>query len=219
MPVRIPVVISQSERRGGAMAEYEEQLITQLIFENGLDATLISDLKSISIHTTDHLCIEGLKGDFALACWDSPATACEQLHRLGIPSLEIFPVDGSPGFQSLKDQQLPKKIFFIPLSTSKSIDSTIQTLRELREARSIPVFSLAIPISKTSSDTSTVAVPGVPQNDRIKVNGNHAVALGQPDPKVLPTDLSALGESIRADQNKPFLNIDALMDDLDKFEM
>ena len=58
MAVRIPVVISQHERRSGSVADYEEQLVTRLIFENGLDATLIADLNSIAIDTTDHLCIE-----------------------------------------------------------------------------------------------------------------------------------------------------------------
>ena len=215
MAVRIPVVVSQCERRSGSMADYEEQLITKLIFENGLDATLVADLKSIAIDTTDHLCIEGLKGDFAIATWESMAYVCEHLHRLGVDSLELLPVDGSPKMVSRRDgagpSSHPKTIFFVSLSTSTPIDKTIHTLRTLRESRSIPVFSLGgirpkevqksiVPFADESIRTEMAAAPA----KTIQESTSHSELTKQ---------------NTEESEDDLFPDIDQLMLDLDKFEL
>ncbi len=216
MAIRIPVVISQHERRSGSIADYEEQLITRIVMESGLDATLIADLKSIELDTTDHLCLEGLKGDFALATWESSSYVCGHLHRLGIPSVEIIPVDGSPKTQSGNDGLQPaKKILLISLATSSSVDATIKTLKNLLLARSTPVFSLGAPIHRNKP------VPPVPdpmiQSQRQTPSLNvpsfkvdSASTIRKNTPKLITTAASTDGE---------FLNIDHLMDELDQFEI
>ena len=215
MAIRIPVVISQSERRTGSMADYEEQLITRLIFENGLDATLIADLKSIATDTTDHLCIEGLKGDFALATWQSAQYVCEHLHRLGIPSLEIVPVDGSPRFQSNQNGTSPKKIFFVSLATNTPIDSTIGTLRDLREARATPVFSIGLPKNGTqSSATKPENVPQAPPLPPLRKAANSTDST-----KSERLDRSSTQTNTSDDEGEDFPQLEQLMNDLDKFEM
>jgi len=207
MAVRIPVVISQHERRSGSVADYEEQLVTRLIFENGLDATLIADLNSIAIDTTDHLCIEGLKGDFALASWSSAAYVCEHLHRLGMPSIEIVPVDGSPKMLSNQNGAIPKKIYFVSLATNVPIESTIRTLRDLREARSIPVFSIGLsPHEKKSSPATTLPMVSL-------------VSALPVEPKKSSLSASSLLNEDVGVEDEEFPNIDQLMDDLDKFEI
>ena len=207
MAVRIPVVISQHERRSGSVADYEEQLVTRLIFENGLDATLIADLNSIEIDTTDHLCIEGLKGDFALASWSSAAYVCEHLHRLGMPSIEIVPVDGSPKMLSNQNGSIPKKIYFVSLATNVPIESTIRTLRDLRESRSIPVFSIGLsPHEKKSSPAITLPMVSL-------------VSALPIEPKKSSLSASNLQKEDVGVDDEEFPNIDQLMDDLDKFEI
>jgi len=229
MAVRIPVVISQHERRNGSVADYEEKLITRLIFENGLDTTLIADLKSIQLDTTDHLCVEGLKGDFALASWETSDYVCVHLHRLGIPDIEIVPVDGSPKHRSVGNGVLPlptsppKKIFFVSLSTTMPIDETIQTLRDLREARSIPVFSIEV-----STRRNQVGNAGA--------DAARSVGKSQSHPELIPVSKRELGPTSpplpastaiatpsffekATDSEDEFPNIDQLMIDLDKFEM
>lgn len=211
MAIRIPVVISQNERRSGSIADYEEQLITRVVMESGLDATLIADLKSIELHTTDHLCIEGLKGDFALATWETSEYVCDHLHRLGVPSIEIIPVDGSPKSRSGDaGSRSIKKIFLVSLAINNSIDATIKTLKDLLEARSTPVFSLGAPIHR-NIPIATILSPTV---DRV-----------QPSPmprSVMPPPIrvnasTQLVSSVYPDSNFP--NIDQLMDDLDQFEI
>ena len=201
MAIRIPVVISQHERRAGSIADYEEQLITRLVMENGLDATLIADLKSIEKDTTDHLCIEGLKGDFALATWETVPYVCEHLHRLGIPTLEIIPVDGSQKTYS-GDHSLPaKKIFTISLATKNLIDTTIKSLKDLLASRSTPVFSIGTPLNRNKP---TIVVPApalsaVPTSTRM-------------DPLVPSAHQASSADS-------DFPNIDQLMDELDQFQI
>ncbi len=216
MAIRIPVVISQHERRLGSIADYEEQLITRIVMESGLDATLIADLKSIELDTTDHLCLEGLKGDFALATWESSHYVCTHLHRLGIPSVEIIPVDGSPKIQSgVASLQPSKKIFLITLATSTSVDITIKTLKDLLLARSTPVFSIGAPISRNKS-LLTVPGPTVksPQQTPSPITHSSqvdsAVSIPKNAPKLNKIAVSADGE---------FPNIDLLMDELDQFEI
>jgi hypothetical protein len=203
MAVRIPVVVSQHERRSGTFADYEEKLVTRLIFENGLDATLVSDLRSIAHDTTDHLCIEGLKGDFALATWESPEYVCQHLHRLGFPAIELLPVDGSPKRTSNQDGSRPKTIFLVSLSVSASIDQTIKILKELREARSTPVFSIGSTPKRTPNVVSHVSP--LPKNPQDSTVASESVSV----------PLAAL---VVHDQDD-FPNIDQLMNDLDQFEL
>jgi hypothetical protein len=212
MANRIPVVISQHERRAGSIADYEEQLITRIVMESGLDATLIADLKSIELDTTDHLCIEGLKGDFALATWESAPYVCSHLHRLGIPSLEIIPVDGSPKTRSGDAKsQLPKKIFMIALATDISLDATIKTLKDLLLSRSTPVFSIGGPIGsdkrKAADHPSVVDSKQLPPALTNILSNSSRVGAPKQIVSALPN----------VDGNFP--NIDQLMDELDRFEI
>jgi hypothetical protein len=224
MAVRIPVVVSQSERRAGSVADFEHELVTRLIFESGLDATLIADLKSIQLDTTDHLCIEGLKGDFALASWESPASVCQQLHRLGIPSLVLVPIDGGLKMESLHDSVVPKTVFFIRLTPEMSIDATVKQLQDLRQARSVPVVSLMRPASAiVASSNSAVrqssdVVHRVPAVE--KPTGNHPVEITKPPlpEKTLQPSHASVQES-HPESDDVFPNIDELMHDLDRFEL
>lgn len=223
MAIRIPVVISQNERRHGSVADYEEQLLTRLILENGLDATLIADLKSIELDTTDHLCIEGLKGDFALATWESDQYVFDHLHRLGIPSLEIVPVDGSEKKRSVRDEKaVPKKIFLVSLDASNSIDATIQTLRELRQARSTPVFSIGLG-GVASRSASSTSVPSRGADGTLPVESMESVKPTALNPRISPMPANSQFQeqayAVVDDGDDEFPNIDKLMEDLDKFEI
>ena len=216
MAVRIPVVISQHERRSGSIADYEEQLITRIVMESGLDATLIAELNSIELETTDHLCIEGLKGDFALATWESPQYVCTHLHRLGIPAVEIIPMDGSSKTISGDVGLQPsKKIILISLSTTMNVDATIKMLKDLLAARSTPVFSIGAPIHRGKPVPMSPEMPEQPRRQKatsadmpseIGRHSKNRVELSRPMVSVI---------SEEAD----FPNIDQLMDELDQFEI
>lgn len=224
MAVRIPVVVTQNVRRSGAMADYEEKLITQLIFENGLDATLVADLKSIGIDTTDHLCIEGLKGDFAIATWESTEYVCEHLHRLGVGSIELVPMDGGPRHVSKQDDQPAKTIFFIALSTATPIDKTIGTLKSLREARSVPVFSIGglKPSTVSLAAEKSLAIDKTQIGNILPISRSvlpsYANSSQEAQPTSEPTKVVA-GSATNSHHDDSFPEIDQLMLDLDRFEL
>lgn len=212
MANRIPVVISQHERRAGSIADYEEQLITRIVMESGLDATLIADLKSIELDTTDHLCIEGLKGDFALATWESAPYVCSHLHRLGIPLLEIIPVDGSPkSYSGDANSQPPKKVFMIGLATDTSIDRTIKTLKDLLVSRSTPIFSIGVPISRSKTNPAEIASTSDSKQLPPALTNSVSTTIRVDTPRQIVPALSAM--------DGDFPNIDQLMDELDRFEI
>jgi hypothetical protein len=196
------------------MADYEEQLITRLIFENGLDATLVADLKSIGIDTTDHLCIEGLKGDFAIATWESKDYICEHLHRLGVESVDLVPTDGSPKHSSHRNGQPAKTIFFIALSTSSPIEKTISVLQGLREARSVPVFSLGGIKQRPEPSPTTTLKPNV-----VSISPLVSQASLKSNQDASPTNEQSNLNVTHLEHDDSFPEIDQLMLDLDRFEL
>jgi hypothetical protein len=99
MAPRLSIVISQAPSNNANIAELEQQIVTKLMFEPGLDAMLIGHLSSIATGTTDHLCLEGIRGDFALLGWQPAQEAYQQLARLGIYA--------RPGKTPLPAQQAP----------------------------------------------------------------------------------------------------------------
>lgn len=84
MAPRLSIVISQAPSNNANVAEIEQQIVTKLMFEPGLDAMLIGHLSTIAVGTTDHLCLEGIRGDFALLGWQPAQEAYQQLARLGV---------------------------------------------------------------------------------------------------------------------------------------
>ena len=225
MAIRIPVVISQHERRSGSVADYEEELITRIVMESGLDATLIADLKSIQLDTTDHLCIEGLKGDFALATWESKQYVCDHLHRLGISSLEIIPVDGGEVLRSGNARVPSKKIFLVALAATISIDVTIKTLKDLLLSRSTPVFAIGAPIHRSKqaqpaeAASASVGSTTVLSPKLTPLNLQTSAISHAPMSKRVDSANSVAEKLIAPLDDSDFPNIDQLMDDLDQFEM
>ena len=124
-----------------------------------------------------------------------------------MPSIEIVPVDGSPKMLSNQNGGIPKKIYFVSLATNVPIESTIRTLRDLREARSIPVFSIGLsPHEKKPS--AAIKLPLVSLVSALPI---------EPKKSTLPAS-NLLNEDVDVDDEE-FPNIDQLMDDLDKFEI
>ena len=84
MAPRLSIVISQAPSHDASVADLEQGLVTALMFEPGMDPMLIGHLEGIEAGTTDHLCLEGIRGDFVILGWLSAQNAYDQLARLGI---------------------------------------------------------------------------------------------------------------------------------------
>jgi len=148
MAARLPVVISQALRREPAAIACEEKLITELLFTNGLDATLIGPIENVEVGSTDHLCLEGLKGPFALLSWTSIEDTRKQLSRMGVHgsivnrdavSLVSLPID------STRNEDPDRRIDYYQLRADRVPKSWIDSLKEILEAREVKAFSIQVP--------------------------------------------------------------------------
>jgi hypothetical protein len=225
MAVRLPVVLCQHERRNSKQAEHEEQWITKLLFEDRLDATLVADLAQIQLDSTDHLCLEGLRGDFVLVSWHSKELVAEQLSRLGFLSLEIVPVDGSEKLAITNEKApIPKKVYFLSFDLGRTVENGLSRLKELLSSRSTPVFQLNSSLSKdrprvgTSMDLKTLPVIEAPKSPNTQASSPP----GSKTPVVANVRFDAHRSStetaVDISEENDFPHIDSLMSDLDKFD-
>lgn len=225
MAVRLPVVLCQHERRNSKQAEHEEQWITKLLFEERLDATLVADLAQIQLESTDHLCLEGLRGDFVLVSWHSKELVAEQLARLGFLALEIVPVDGSEKLAITNAKApIPKKVYFLSFDLGRTVEDGLSRLKELLASRSTPVFQLNISLSKdrprvgTPVESKTLPVIEVPKAS-IAPPASPPVATTSIVANVLfDTHRSSTETAVDISEENDFPHIDSLMSDLDKFD-
>ena len=84
MAKRIAVVVSQGQSQNPVKRALEEDLITALIFEQGLDVTVIPHLYDLSSDGTGILALHGIKGDMVVLSWLFPRAAHWLLDRNGV---------------------------------------------------------------------------------------------------------------------------------------
>lgn len=81
---RLSVVISQSNSQNPAKRELEEELVAALLFENGIDVTVIPHLYDLKAEGTGLLALQGMPGDIVVLAWLFPRAARWTLDRQGI---------------------------------------------------------------------------------------------------------------------------------------
>jgi len=88
MGKRIAVVISQGQSQNPKKRQLEEDLVTQLMFEAGLDVTVVPHLYDLKPDGTGILALRGIKGDFVICSWLYDRAARWILDRTGIQGHE-----------------------------------------------------------------------------------------------------------------------------------
>jgi len=210
--VRLPVVLCQHERRSGGFTDLEEQWITSLLFSERLDATLIASLSQIEKDSTDHLCLEGLKGDFVLISWDSKKLAMDNMLRLGMDSLELIPLDGSGRLQGQAPSSSNlKKVYFLQFDLQQSAAKGISQVKSLLDSLSTPVFQLngSIPMRKMPEPPDTATAEPTAKTWENSAGNSHTDSV-----KIHTGEDSSRQSNI----DDEFPNIDSLVRELDDFE-
>lgn len=216
MAVRLPVVLCQHERRSGGFTDLEEQWITSLLFSERLDATLIASLSQIEKDSTDHLCLEGLKGDFVLISWDSKKLAMDNMLRLGMDSVELIPLDGSGRLQGPTPASSNlKKVYFLQFDLQQSAEKGISQVKILLDSLSTPVFQLngSLPLRKMSEPPHTAMAEPLAE-PMVKTWENSAGNSHTDSVKIHTAEDSSRHSNIDGE----FPNIDSLVRELDDFE-
>lgn len=211
MAIRLPVVLCQNAKRSATYSECEEGWITSLLFEERLDATLISDLASIEPDSTDFLCLDGLKGDFVLVTWMTGEAVLPELLRLGFASFELVPVDGSPKLVSPNSGAIVKKIYLMSFAPGVAVSQSVGQLKQLLQAKATPVFQLQVP-SNAPRKPLPVTLPVV------SVNTNLAPSVPRtPLRESFGNDIPS-NQEIAYDDMDEFPHIDSLVNELDRFD-
>lgn len=177
MAPRLSIVISQAPSNNASVAEIEQQIVTQLMFEPGLDAMLIGHLGSIATGTTDHLCLEGIRGDFALLGWQPAQEAYQQLARLGIyarPGKTPLPaqqtlndeINQAASEESLPSFPLPSTPLETPSASSLPVSEQLKRRIYFIDLRNVPSIHLGKEsqyfldvLKRILQDRQTIAVP------------------------------------------------------------
>src|SRR3569833_2917193 len=77
-------VISQGQSANPVKRKLEEDLVGALLFERGLEVTVIPHLYDLKADGTGMLCLQGITGDMIVLSWLYPRAAFWTLDRNGI---------------------------------------------------------------------------------------------------------------------------------------
>jgi len=84
MARRVAVIVSQGQSQNPAKRNLEEDIVTSLMFEPGIDVTVIPHLYDLSPDSTGMLALEGIKGEMIVLSWLFERAAHWTLDRNGI---------------------------------------------------------------------------------------------------------------------------------------
>jgi NAD-dependent dihydropyrimidine dehydrogenase PreA subunit len=84
MARRLTVVISQGQSANPAKRKLEEDLVAGLLFQQGVEVTVIPNLYDLAPDGTGMLCLQGIAGDMVVCSWLFPRAAHWILERNGI---------------------------------------------------------------------------------------------------------------------------------------
>ena len=72
MAKRLTVVISQGQSANPAKRKLEEDLVAGLLFQQGVEVTVIPNLYDLAPDGTGMLCLQGITGDMVVCSWLFP---------------------------------------------------------------------------------------------------------------------------------------------------
>ncbi len=84
MARRLTVVVSQGQSANPAKRQLEEDIVAALLFEKGIEVTVIPHLYDLKPDGTGMLALQGITGNMVVLAWLFPRAAFWTLHRFGI---------------------------------------------------------------------------------------------------------------------------------------
>src|SRR5690242_11852296 len=84
MPAKLTVVVSQGQSANPVKRKLEEDLVAGLLFERGIEVTVIPHLYDLAPDGTGMLCLQSIPGDMIVLSWLYPRAAHWTLDRNGI---------------------------------------------------------------------------------------------------------------------------------------
>jgi NAD-dependent dihydropyrimidine dehydrogenase PreA subunit len=88
MPRKLTVVVSQGQSANPAKRKLEEDLVAGLLFERGVEVTVVPHLYDLAPDGTGMLCLQSISGDMVILSWLFERAAFWTLDRNGIRGRE-----------------------------------------------------------------------------------------------------------------------------------
>lgn len=160
MAKKLTVVISQGQSANPAKRGLEESLVAALLFEKGVDVTVVPHLYDLTPGGTGLLCLSGIPGDMLVLSWLFPRAARWTLARNGILGHEGTTLlkgeeddeDEDSDEESAKEEpaskgigvpQVPnRRIYCVDLRTSDKVDPYVGEVRRIVGEVNVQTFSL-----------------------------------------------------------------------------
>jgi hypothetical protein len=212
MSRRIPVVLSQAPAAHRSARQLEEDLVAELMFEPGVDASVVPHLQQLPAQSTGWLCLEGIRGDLIVLSWLEPLVVRDLLACHGIRGRT--PISGE---ESEEDHRRDgRTIYLLQLAAERPAADFVRDVRCIRDqlhrdALSRPCNVLAAsPQARPAPDVRPVA-GSAPSPDPVS-----AVT-----PSASPGPADAAGPAPRAAPlpPRPGDDLDQLLDQLDAFDL
>ena len=175
MAKRLSVIISQAQGKNPAKRKLEEDIVAGLLFESGIDVTIVPNLYDIQADSTSLVALQGVGGNAVLCSWLFERAARWVLDRHGIhgqhgtvllqaedDEADEDEADDSDEPADDKDRvidsrDLPnRKIYCLDLKASNSADEFIAEVKRIHAENQVQVVGLtdvlnAAPLPKVAS--------------------------------------------------------------------
>jgi hypothetical protein len=161
MAKRITVVISQGQSANPQKRKLEEDLVSALLFEPGVEVTVIPHLYDLAPDGTGMLCLQGIMGDMIVASWLYPRGAHWVLDRnqirghFGASLLKSEEADDDEDEESeetsaeiddsrvLASREIPnRKIYHLDLRSAATVEPFVAEVRRIVKEASVQTVDL-----------------------------------------------------------------------------
>jgi NAD-dependent dihydropyrimidine dehydrogenase PreA subunit len=156
MAKRIAVVVSQGQSNNPVKRKLEEDIVTSLLVENGIDVTVVPNLYDLKPDGTGMLALQGIMGNMIVLSWLYPRAAFWTLDRNGIRGREgetLLTSDdedesADDGDEEEKERvndqrEIPnRKIYCIGLQAANDADSFVEEIKRIATENSQQVVDL-----------------------------------------------------------------------------
>jgi NAD-dependent dihydropyrimidine dehydrogenase PreA subunit len=215
MAKRISVVVSQSPSKNPAKRKLEEDIVTGLLFENGIDVAVVPNLYDIKPDSTGMLALKRMGGNMVVVSWLFERAAHWVLDRNQIhghvgetllknedeeedaeddESEDSEESEAADKNRVIDSRDIPnRKIYCLDLKTTNRADDFINEIKRIQKENSVTVVTLGDVLS---------AAPLKPANSATKgtaaTNGNavSADAVARMESPTNDTALSADGNGL-----------------------
>ena len=179
MSKRLSVVISQSPSKNPVKRKLEEDIVAALLFENGIDVTVVPNLYDIKPDSTSMLALNSIGGNVVVCSWLFERAAHWVLDRFGIAGhvgtvllandeeeededfeedTETDSADAKPVV--ISNRALPnRKIYCLDFKASSKADEFIEEIKRIHSENAVKVVTLGDVVGGVNTSLPIAPIP------------------------------------------------------------